>query len=266
MTLNIPQRASLAGIVDGRMLVTLDEPWDAGQGTRFATDSIVSYDLAEWERDPLTARPTLVWAPGPRQTLNGIMTTRGKLIVNVLDNVRGRAFALDYADGRWRTSEIALPRNATIGLAAASDQDEQAMFTVTDYLTPQTLYHYDGASGRLETLKTTPARFDASHHVVEQLEAVSRDGTRIPYFLIRPRTMRYDGSTPTILYGYGGFQSSARCPIIRGRWAGSGWSRAMPGSSPICAAAASSGRNGTRAPSSPTSSGPGTIISRSPRI
>jgi prolyl oligopeptidase len=82
------------------------------------------------------------------------------------------------------------------------------MFTVTDYLTPQTLYHYDGATGQLQVLKTTPPRFDASHHVVEQLEAVSRDGTRIPYFLIRPRTMRYDGSTPTILYGYGGFQIS----------------------------------------------------------
>ena len=208
VTLDIPQRASLAGIVDGRVLVTLDEPWDAGRGTRFAADSIVSWDLAEWERDPMTARPTLVWAPAPRQTLNGITTTRGKLLVNILDNVRGRAFALDYAGGRWRSSEIALPRNATIGLAASSDQDEQAMFTVTDYLTPQTLYHYDGATGQLQVLKTTPPRFDASHHVVEQLEAVSRDGTRIPYFLIRPRTMRYDGSTPTILYGYGGFQSS----------------------------------------------------------
>jgi prolyl oligopeptidase len=199
VTLNIPQRASLAGIVDGRLLVTIDEPWDAGQGTHFATDSIVSYDLAEWERSPLTARPTLVWAPGPRQTLNGTSTTHGKLLVNILDNVRGRAFAMDFAGGRWRTREIALPRNATIGIAAASDQDEQAMFTVTDYLTPQTLYHYDGASGALQVLKTTPARFDASHHVVEQLEATSRDGTRIPYFLIRPRTMRYDGSTPTIL-------------------------------------------------------------------
>jgi len=208
VTLPIPRRASIAGIVGGRVLVTLDEPWDAGGGTRFATDSIVSYDLAEWERDPIGARPSLVWAPGPRQTLNGVATTHGRLIVNILDNVRGRAFAYHYAGGRWRSSEIALPRNATIGLSAASDQDEQAMFTVTDYLSPQTLWLYDGASGRLETIKTTPARFDASNHVVEQLEARSRDGTMIPYFLIRPRTMRRDGSTPTLLYGYGGFQVS----------------------------------------------------------
>ena len=208
VTLPIPRRSSVAGIVDGRVLVTLDEAWDAARGLRFAADSIVSYDLAEWARDPRAARPGLVWAPGPRQTLNGIATTHGKLIVNILHNVRGRAFAYDFADGRWSSTEIPLPANATIGLAAASDQNEQAMFTVTDYLTPSTLWLYDGAHGRLETIKTTPPRFDASRHVVEQLEAVSRDGTSIPYFLIRPRQMRRDGSTPTLLYGYGGFQVS----------------------------------------------------------
>ena len=208
VTLRIPRRASLSSIIDGRLLVTLDEPWDAGNGLRFAADSVVSYDLEQWKRDPLGARPSLVWAPGERQTLSGIATTRGKLIVSILDNVRGRAFAMDFADGRWRTSEIALPRNATISIAASSDQDEQAMFTVTDYLTPQTLWHYDGASGQLARLKSTPARFDGSRHVVEQLEATSRDGTRVPYFLIRPRDMRMDGSTPTLLYGYGGFQVS----------------------------------------------------------
>ena len=183
-------------------------PGTRGRGCASPTDSIVSYDLAEWKRDPNAARPSLVWAPGPRQTLSGITTTHGKLLVSILDNVRGRAFAMDYAGGRWRTTEIALPRNATIGLAAASDQDEQAMFSVTDYLTPSTLYHYDGATGALAVLKTSPARFDASRHVVEQLEATSRDGTSIPYFLIRPREMRRDGSTPTLLYGYGGFQVS----------------------------------------------------------
>jgi len=208
VTLPIPRRSSVAGIVDGRVLVTLDEAWDAGNGLRFAPDSIVSYDLAEWERDPLAARPALVWAPGPRQTLNGIATTSGRLIVNILDNVRGRAFSMDHEGGRWRSTEIALPRNATIGIAAASDETEQAMFTVTDYLSPQSLSLYDGADGRLETLKTTPPRFDSSRHIVEQLEATSRDGTAIPYFLIRPREMRMDGSTPTLLYGYGGFQVS----------------------------------------------------------
>ncbi len=208
VTLPIPRRASLAGIVDGRLLVTLDEPWQAAPGRRFAADSLVSYNLAAWKRDPLRARPSLVWAPGPRQALGGVGTTRGRLILGILDNVRGRAFSLNHARGRWRARELAFPRNATITLTAASDLDDRAMFSVTDYLTPNSLWLYDGASGALERIKSTPPRFDASRHVVEQLEASSRDGTAIPYFLIRPRAMRRDGSTPTLLYGYGGFQVS----------------------------------------------------------
>jgi len=207
VVLDIPRRASLAAIIDGRILVTLDQDWEAKPGLSFAADSIISYDLAAWKRDPLKAKPSLVWAPAERQTLSGINTTHGKLVVNILDNVRGRIFSLDYVNGRWQKSDVALPRNASVGVATAADRNEQAMFTATDYLTPTTLWLYDGANGSLEKIKASPARFDSSRHVVEQLEAVSRDGTRIPYFLIRPRDMKMDGSTPTLLYGYGGFQS-----------------------------------------------------------
>jgi prolyl oligopeptidase len=204
--LKLPERSNLSGIVDGRLLVQLSEPWEAPGGARFATDSLISYDLKEWKRDPLAARPTLVFAPGPRQTLSGVATTKGRLLVTLLDNVRGRAFAYDYAEGKWSSKEIDLPRNATIGIATASDIEDQAMFSVADFLTPATLWFYDAGTGKLETVKTTPARFDSSHLVVEQLEAISRDGTKIPYFLVRPKTMKADGSTPTLLNAYGGFQ------------------------------------------------------------
>jgi prolyl oligopeptidase len=208
LVLNIPQKSNFVGIVDGRLLLQLSEPWAAAPGLHFATDSLVSWDLAEWERDPNAARPSLVWAPGPRQTLDGAATTHGRLIVSILDNVRGRAFAMNHADGAWHTRPIALPANATINIATADDNSDQAMFSVTDYLTPTTLWHYDAASGALERLKSTPPRFDASNEVVEQFEAVSRDGTRIPYFIIHRRGMPLDGSTPTLLNGYGGYQVS----------------------------------------------------------
>lgn len=206
--LPLPRKASPAGIVDGRLLVALREDWAPAADLRFKAGSLVSYDLAEWKRSPVGARPSLVWAPGPRQTLGGFASTEGKLLLTFLDNVRGQAVALDFVDGAWRSAPVPLPRNATINVAAASDQNDQAMFSVTDYLTPTTLWLYDGATGSLETIKSSPARFDASRHIVEQLEATSRDGTRIPYFLVRPKDMPLDGSTPTLLYGYGGFQSS----------------------------------------------------------
>ena len=93
-------RRRRSGIVDGRLLVSLDEPWEAAPGLRFATDSVVSYDLDEWKRDPVRARPSLVWAPGPRQTLSGLATTRNTLLLTTLDNVRGRAFTYNYVGRR----------------------------------------------------------------------------------------------------------------------------------------------------------------------
>jgi prolyl oligopeptidase len=209
VVLPMPRKASPVGVVDGRLLVSTDEAWDAAPGLRVAPDSVVSYDLAEWKRDPLRARPSLVWAPGARQTLSGVAITRNALLITTLDNVRGRASVWNYAGGAWTSRPVDLPQNATIGIAAASDENDQAMFTVTDYLQPTSLYLYDAARPEAPVrIKTTPPRWDASNHVVEQFEARSRDGTMIPYFVVRRRDAPMDGSTPTMLYGYGGFQSS----------------------------------------------------------
>jgi prolyl oligopeptidase len=201
--LNLPSKASLQGIVDGRLLVGLSQDWRS-----FKADSVISYDLAEWKRDPNAAQPSLVWAPGPRQTFGSAATTKDALIVTTLDNVRGRAWEMNYANGRWVTKPIALPANSTIGIAAASDESNEAMFSVADYLTPSTLWYYNADNGKLETLKATPPRFNAATHQVEQFEATSKDGTKIPYFVVRPKGMRNDGTTPTLLYAYGGFQVS----------------------------------------------------------
>ena len=206
VSLPLPRKAAPAGIADGRLLVTLRQDWQAAPNLAFKTDSLVSYDLAEWKRDPLKALPSLVFAPGPRQTLGGVATTRDKLLLTILDNVRGQAFVYDRVGGAWKKTPVALPKNATIGVAAASDDDDTAMFSVTDYLTPTTLWYMDASTGKLETLKSSPPRFDASRHTIDQFEAVSKDGTKIPYFVVRPKGMKFDGSTPTLLNGYGGFQ------------------------------------------------------------
>jgi len=132
--------------------------------------------------------------------------TSGHLLVTALDNVKGRAYA--YAPmpgGKWSRRQLELPDNAAIEIVATDRHSDLAFLNVTGFLTPSSLWLADLKSGALAIVKTLPAKFDASHHVVEQSEATSRDGTRIPYFLVRPVDMKADGSTPTILYAYGGF-------------------------------------------------------------
>ncbi|PTT86413.1 S9 family peptidase, partial [Pseudomonas sp. HMWF010] len=101
---------------------------------------------------------------------------------------------------------LALPANSSIGLGSTSEKDERLFVTVTGYLTPSTFWLADAGTLKLEQVKASPARFDASTHVVEQFEATSSDGVKIPYFVVRPKAVKYDGSNPTLLYAYGGFQ------------------------------------------------------------
>jgi prolyl oligopeptidase len=87
-------------------------------------------------------------------------------------------------------------------------RSDRAFINVTGFLTPSSVWLADAAKGSATTLKSLPPRFDASSQVVEQLEATSKDGTKIPYFLVHPKNMKRDGSNPTLLYSYGGFEVS----------------------------------------------------------
>src|SRR5690606_16163001 len=117
-----------------------------------------------------------------------------------------------------------VPEFGTVSAYAVDDEASDAIWmTVTDYLTPTTLMLGDAGEGAAapETLKTMPAFFDASRHVVEQHFATSKDGTRVPYFLVRPKDQPLDGTAPTLLYGYGGFEISLTPGYSGG--VGKGW-------------------------------------------
>ncbi|HME81491.1 MAG TPA: prolyl oligopeptidase family serine peptidase [Candidatus Eremiobacteraceae bacterium] len=206
--LEVPPKADVSAMIAGRLLLRLRQDW-AVNGTAFIQGSLVSLDLAAVTADPEHLVPTLVYAPGPRESLDGVDDTRAHLIITTLDNVRGRAYVYTpLANGGWSKRQLALADNSAISLAAADQHDENAFLYVTSFLTPTSLWLTDAGSGSLAMTKASPARFDASGDVVEQHEATSEDGTQIPYFIVHPKQMKLDGSNPTILYAYGGFQIS----------------------------------------------------------
>ena len=166
-------------------------------------------DLAAVQADPAHLRPTLVWAPGPREALEETDGTRDKLLLATLDNVRGRALVYTpTAGGGWSRAKLDLPDNVSVRLGAVDLKSNLPFVNVTGFLTPNKLSLVDAATDGVTPVNSLPAKFDASRDVVEQFEAASSDGTRIPYFVVHRRDIAYDGSTPTILNAYGGFQVS----------------------------------------------------------
>jgi prolyl oligopeptidase len=203
--LPFPLKHSVQGYVSGQVVMSLEQDWPE---KGFKTGDLLSLDLAALKADPAKLAPVLVLRPTARQSVEGVTSTRDKLVVGLLDNVTGGALVYSHGTEGWTSQKLALPTNSTIGLGSASQKDDRLFVSVTGYLTPSTYWLADAASLKLEQVKASPARFDASTHVVEQFEATSTDGTKIPYFVVRPKGVKYDGTAPTLLYAYGGFQAS----------------------------------------------------------
>ncbi len=204
LKLDLPKKAGPYGIVDGQMLFSTDVDWEV-DGQTFIADSLIAVDLEDWKANPNGAAKTLVWAPADRQTKQGGAITAAGLYIDMLDNVVGKVLKFNYAEGAWTSEQVELPDNATVGIAASDDKSEQIMFTVTNFLNPTTLYYSDKGDVP-SVLKTSPAYFDPAGMEVEQHEATSKDGTKIPYFIVKPAGMEMTGETATLMTGYGGFQ------------------------------------------------------------
>ena len=151
----------------------------------------------------------VLFEPTERTSLSGFSWTRNHLVLNVLEDVKNRLSVLTPSETGWQHSEfVGAPAFGTVQVGAVdADESDDIWLTVTDYLTPTTL-SMATIGQPPQPLKSMPAFFDASQEVIEQHFATSEDGTRVPYFLVRPKNLQMDGTTPTLLYGYGGFEIS----------------------------------------------------------
>ncbi len=205
--LALPLKSEPEELIAGRLVVRLDT--DRTPGTEvFHQGSIISLNIAQLRADPEHLKPTLIYAPGPRESFAQATATKDRLIVATFDNVRGRAFIYTPTAAGWARSKINLPDNSSIKIIDVNSRGDNAFLSATGFLTPPTLWLLNTKSGALEMVKSLPPKFDASQDVVDQFEATSKDGTQVPYFVVHRRDMKLDGGNPTIVYAYGGFQVS----------------------------------------------------------
>jgi prolyl oligopeptidase len=206
--LALPRKSDIRTLVDGKIIVSLAEDWTVASAT-LRQGSLIVLDLSEATQDPGHLKPVVIYAPGPRESFGEAAATRNALLLTTLDNVRGRAFIYrPEADGSWSHRKLDVVDNATIGIADADFHSDAAFLSVAGFLQPSSLWLLNSQSQSLKLIKTLPPKFDASRDVVEQFEAVSSDGAKIPYFIVHPVAMKLDGRNPTLLNAYGGFQIS----------------------------------------------------------
>ena len=200
--LDLPRKNDLRGYLAGRIILSVNEDWAAGDHhPAFKAGSLAAYD-------PKTGAADLIVQPTPTQTIDAVEVTKSRVLVQLLDNVNG---ALEvYAPGAagWTRGRLALPPGSALTIRAADHGSDRAYVASESFLEPTALWAVDAAAGQVAKVKQLPPQFDGSGDVVEQHFAVSTDGTRIPYFLVRPKATKLDGATPVQMFGYGGFQVS----------------------------------------------------------
>jgi prolyl oligopeptidase len=207
--LAIPAKANLAGLIDGRVLLSISEDWTPeGQTQHFKAGSLLELNLKAVLADPARLKPRIVFEPTAKEFLQGSATTKDHLLITTLNHVQGSAYIYTPTSTGWTKKQLPVPQNVSVGIVSTNNTDNKFFLSINGFLTPPSLFLGDASTGSLELKKTQPALFDASNDVVEQLEATSKDGTKIPYFVVHPKNMAYDGSNPTLLNAYGGFEIS----------------------------------------------------------
>ncbi len=198
----LPKKAEFNTYIDGQLVFTIKAPWKT-----FGAGAVISYDLADLKKDPAAAKPQLVFMPGAHDAVERVSSSKDRLVVVLLEDVKGAVDVYDHKAGVWLARRLKLPSNASINLVSTSEEVNQFFFTAEGFLDPTSLWLAD-ADGAVAKVKTLPAQFDALRDVVEQHFATSDDGTKIPYFVVHRKDMKRDGSTPTQMFGYGGFELS----------------------------------------------------------
>ncbi|MCM3902387.1 MAG: prolyl oligopeptidase family serine peptidase [Pyrinomonadaceae bacterium] len=142
--------------------------------------------------------------PEKTEPLQGAGTAGGKLFLTYLKDVTTRAYVYSF-DGKLE-NEIKMPGlGAAFGLGGRPD-DKLVFYTFTSFNFPPTIYKYDIATKK-STLFRQPEipGFQATDYETKQVFYNSKDGTRVPMFLVYKKGLKLDGNNPTLLYGYGGF-------------------------------------------------------------
>ena len=204
--LPIPESAEFEDVLGGKAIVSLVDPLGS-----FLPGDLVAFDL-----DRPAAQPTLVMRPSARQSIEQVRASDSVLWVKLLDDVSGKLLALrPGSDGRWTQQSVDLPDNSTVSLGAIAGKRDLAFVSVEGMLSPTTLMAAR-ADGSVRQVAALPAQFDASQFVVQQLFATSKDGTRVPYFLVRKKSDSED-PVPALIHAYGGFRAAQTPTYLTGQ-------------------------------------------------
>ena len=203
--LDVPAQSDLSFFED-QLIITLREAWTIKDKT-YPAGAVLAISFSAFERGDRQFE--VLFAPTDSTSFTGLAATRHFLLLQSLDNVKGKLDEWSFNNGKWSSRSVNLPTLGSVMISPMNpEKSDDYLLSYSDYLTPSVYLLAHAGNDQRSTLKSAPAFFDATPYETVQQFATSTDGTKIPYFVVKRKELRNDGNNPTLLYGYGGFQVS----------------------------------------------------------
>ena len=203
--LDLPEDISISTILNDQIVLNLKSDWNVN-GIIYKQGSIVSAKFSSLIKG--IKEITLIFTPDEFTSVNEVSSTKNKILVTILTNVKSELNSYTFENDKWVIEKVNAPDVGTISIVTTDHFSDEYYFNFQNFLTPPSLYFANSSNNSVKEIKTLPSFFDSSKYKVEQFKAKSTDGTMVPYFVISSKTMVYNSQNPTILYGYGGFEVS----------------------------------------------------------
>jgi prolyl oligopeptidase len=204
-TLDLPEDAQLYGILSDQIVIQLKSDWEVNDES-FKTGTLISLDFSELLKG--TKQIKTIIEPDEFSSISEVSITKNKMIIDRLTNVISQLYIYSFNNGNWSSQKVNGPDFGTISIIDADNLSDQYFFNFQNFITPSTLYQADAGNNTFKAYKSLPAFFDASKYEIKQFKAASKDGTLVPYFMVASKEMKNDGTNPTLVYAYGGFEVS----------------------------------------------------------
>jgi prolyl oligopeptidase len=201
--IDIPKDVEFHGMHGNEMMLYLQSDWTVND-VKYDAGTLVSFNLDDFLAGKKLVRT--IYKPDAKSSYVSLLSARDFIVVATMENVQGRLRIFRDVEGTWVEEPVPVPEFGTVSVISSDEASDDYFFSFSNPVTPSTLYHGDGMT--ITPIKKQKDYFNASGMVVEQYEAVSKDGTAVPYFIVHREGMELNGKNPTLIYGYGGFNIS----------------------------------------------------------
>ena len=215
--LDLPTDAELE-VDDDQLFLTLKSNWKF-RDQSYKVGSLLKIDIQNFING--SSDIEVVFQPTKSQFLQQKLIHNHRVFLVLSKDVTSLVVEAVASGKTWRLKKLNLPKNNTIEFSAHSKKNDIITFSSEGFTNPKTIFKLNLANDKLEVIDNAPSYFDSRLYTVKQNFTVSKDGTRVPYYVVHKKNLKLNGKNPTVINAYGGFEISRTpnySPIVEASW------------------------------------------------